>query len=409
MPQQPFIPRYHFYLPDGKGLNSFESAAHHVEYMGSKNKAELLIGGLLSEEVHDHSLRSAAIHAKYAGEREGSLGYLGSLAHDPQRAQRSILSAQGPVWRVIASVGESDAKAMGGDLLTKAGWDKATPPAVQKMIKTLALDPTKVQWIAAVHRHQKHENNPHLHLLLWEEGRPTRKTAKWTPDEMRTVKRDWVSALYAPERQMLGQEKTEARTQARTTVIDLMAHRNRQQGFEQELTQRLAAIGAGLPGKGRLAYAYMPPEVKAQVADTIRWLWATDPGLTKARDAFVEAAIRQGTFYWHQDETKTQDSPGRQKALARVREKAESDLIERLAAPVLKAAQQQHRTSEQNDYERGVYQHRHNIRLLGTLTMMLRGEIAADRAAAYGADEATWRRKKAELAIAHNTGQQIVL
>lgn len=393
MPQKPFIMRVHFYLPEGTGRQSLRSGAHHVEYMGSPAKEELLL-----DSAHDRTtLESAAIHAKYAGEREGSLGYLGPLAADPKRAQASILAAQGPVWWVIASVGEDDAIRMGGSLLTKAGWEQAVPPAVEATIKTLGLDPAKARWIAAVHRHQRHEHNPHIHLMVWEEGLPTRKTAKWHRDEMRSIKREWVSSLYAPERQHLGQQKTEARTQARAVVIDLLAHRNRQQGFRQELAQRLAAIGQSLPGQGRLAYAYMPPPVKQQVADTIRWLWSTDPGLKKAHDDYVNAAERMGTFYWHEDKTQTHDSPGRQKALDRMRERAEADLIERLAAPVLKAARDQQRTREMP------------VHLTAILTHLIRADIAHGRARAYAVEEALWRRKQAELAIAHNTGQQIVL
>ncbi len=401
MPTKPFYMGLHFYTPDGEGLNSLESAAHHSEYMGSKEKAELLIDGLMSEEVNDRSLRSAAIHAKYAGEREGSLGYLGSLAADPRRAQERILHAQGPVWRIIASVGEEDAISMGGALLTKAGWEKAASPVVEKMIATLGMDPAKTQWIAAIHRHQHHEQNPHIHLLVWEEGEPSRKTAKWTRDELRQVKRDWVSALYAPERQQLGKLKTEFRTQARQTVIDLMAHRDRQQGFAQELAQRLSVIGSGLPGKGRLAYAYMPPETKAQVAETIRWLWRTDPGLKKAHDDYVQTAMRQGTFYWHQDESKTQDSPGRQQALTRIRERAEADLIQRLAAPVLKAARQPQQQTDNRPAS--------SVHLPAVLTHLMRGDMVAGRSSACALQEVQWRRKQAELAIAQNTGQQIVL
>lgn len=394
MPQKPFVMRLHFYLPVGTGCQSLTSAAHHVEYMGSREKEELLV-----DSSEYNTLESAAIHAQYAGEREGSMGYLGSLATNPKRAQDSILAAQGPVWRVIASVGEEDAQAMGGALLTKAGWDQAVPPAVEKMMGTLGLDPVKTQWIGAVHRHQHHENNPHIHLLVWEEGEPSRLTAKWSRDELRAIKRDWVSALYAPERTQLDQQKAEARTQARTAVIDLMAHRNRQQCFHKELSQRLVFIGQTLPGKGRLAYTYMPPSVKQQVADTIRWLWQTDPGLKKAHDYYVKAAIQQGTFYWHANESKTQDSSGRQKALERIRQKAETDLIQRLAGPVLKTAQQQV-TEGQPCPPRA---------LIDALAHMIRGDMAHGRVAAYAFAEAQWRRKQAELAIAQNTGQQIVL
>ena len=87
MPQQPFVMRLHYYLPGGEKLNSLQSGAHHIEYMGSVAKDELLLSAE-SEPEHDRTtLESAAIHAKYAGEREGTMGYFGSMADDPKAAQ----------------------------------------------------------------------------------------------------------------------------------------------------------------------------------------------------------------------------------------------------------------------------------------------------------------------------------
>lgn len=350
MPHQPFIMRLHYYLPTGAGLNSLESAAHHSEYMGSKEKAELLIDGLMDEANRESSLASAAVHARYIGERAGSMGYFGSIADDPREARHAILVARGPVWRVIASVGEADALAMGGELTTKAGWETAAVPVVAKMIQELGLDPAKVQWIAAAHRYQKHEHNPHLHLLVWEQGDVTRKTAKWTPEERRAIRREWISELYRPERQQLGQEKSAVRTQARSTLIDLVARRNDQQGFQRALTERLGTLGQLLPGHGRLAYAFMPSEVKTETEQLIRWLWTTDPGLKAQHDRYLDTAERMGTFYWHQDPENTQDTPGRQAALERMRTNAERDLIQRLAGPVLKAARQQAWADARDEY-----------------------------------------------------------
>ena len=348
MPQQPFVMRVHFYQAQGQGLQGLGSAAHHVFYMGSTKKEELLIDESRS------TLESAAIHAQYAGEREGNMGYLGSLASDPQAAQKSILQAQGPVWRVILSVGEADALAMGGNLTIKAGWEQAANTVVPQMVKQLGLDPAKVQWIAAAHRHQHHENNPHLHLLLWEEGAPSRKTAKWTDKERRAVRKDWVSALYAPERAQLGKEKTQARQEARTLIASqlsaLKEAGNGTQGFQQELRTRVEHLGQQLPGHGRLAYAYMPPEIKQEVNHLIHWLWEQDPALKAAHDRYLQSAEQMGTFYWHRDPEKTQDSPAREQALQTMRDRAEADLIGRLAGPVLKASQNLRRKVDRDEY-----------------------------------------------------------
>lgn len=292
---------------------------------------------------------------------------------------------------------------MGGDLTTKDGWERAAKPVVDTMIAQLGLDPAKVQWIAAAHRHQKTENNPHIHLLVWEAGEPSRKTAKWTDAERRAIRKAWITELYRTERQQLAKEKSESRTEARNTLIDLVARRNQQQGFQRELTERLATLGQQLPGHGRLAYAFMPPDVKTQVELTIRWLWTTDPGLKAQHDRYLETAERMGAFYWHKDPDKTQDTPGRQEALARIRVNAETDLIQRLAGPVLKAARAQGhtaRTSQRPSVATGQ-------RLAGALHRIVWKAERDARLTAYWLAESQWARKKAEAAIAANTGQEL--
>ncbi len=350
MPQQPFILDMHFYTAKGQNLKGLGSAAHHVSYMGSVEKRELLV----EDTAERSTLESAAIHAQYAGEREGSLGYFGSLADRPQDAQKSILQAQGPVWRVIASVGEQDAIAMGGGLLTKAGWEATTKPAIAHMIQELKLDPQKVQWIAAIHRHQHHENNPHMHLLFWEEGTPSRTCATWTHKELYAIRKTFASSLYAPERAQLGQEKTQARQDARTLIqAQLSALKeagNSTQGFQAELTTRLQHLGQQLPGHGRLAYAFMPSETKKETEDLIRWLWTQDPALKVAHDRYLQSAEQMGTFYWHQDPAKTDNSPAREQALQGIRDRAEADLIQRLAAPVLKVSHNLPRQVDRDEY-----------------------------------------------------------
>jgi hypothetical protein len=390
MPQQPFILRVHFYLPEGTGRRGLGSAGHHVDYMGDAAKHELLV------DDDRTTVESAAVHAQYAGERAGTMGYMGDMAHDPQAAQASIRAAQGPVWRVIASVGEADALAMGGELTTKAGWERAAQAVMPIMIQQLGLDPAKVRWIAAAHRYQTHEHNPHIHLLFWEEGSPTRKTAQWSDADRRAIRRAWVSELYRPEREQVGQVKAAARTEARTLVMHLLAQRNGLQGFQQELTERLRALGRQLPGRGRLAYAYLPPEVKHATEELIRWLWAHDPGVKSAYERYMEAAIRMGTFYWHQSPDHTQDSAGRQAALERIRRRAEADLIRRLAGPVLRAARATVTTPPGARLR--------PTALTAALTRLTHHAEREARATAAYLAAAQWRRQAAEQQIARTLG-----
>ncbi|MCY0884980.1 MAG: hypothetical protein OWV35_03745, partial [Firmicutes bacterium] len=343
MPQQPMVLRVHFYHAAGHQRQSLISAAHHIAYMGSAAKHELLV------DDDRTTLESAAIHARYVGERAGSLGYFGTV--DAATAQAQIRAAQGPVWRVICSVGEADALAMGGALTTKTGWQAAAETAVPAMIRRLGLDPAHTAWIAAVHRYQRQERNPHIHLLFWESGAPTRRTMQWSAAELHDIRRLWAKALYAPELAQLGQAKDAARRTALTQARHLLdqtrwARRGAsvEQGLVAELQQRLAVLGAQLPGRGRLAWAYMPEPVKTATLEVARWLLAQDDRLRAAAQQYAEAAVAFGTVHWAAPDSTDWGGPEqaakREAALAAVRERALDDLARRLAGPILRAAAQ---------------------------------------------------------------------
>lgn len=403
MPQQPMVMRVHFYLPGGEGRRGLKSAAHHVKYIGDRKKHELLIRDPDERAIRTTTLGSAAHHVSYA-EHEGTMGYLGPMANDPKAAQQEILAARGPVWRVIVSVGEADALSMGGALTTREGWEQAANAVVPDTIRRLGLDPDRVHWIAAAHRWQaRGGRNPHIHLLLWQTGEPARQIGKWSDKERRAIRRTWASVLYVPERERAGAEKTRARDDARVIVLETVrAARERlhpgHQQFHQDLAARLRDLAAQLPGKGRLAYGYMPPAVKRATDDTIRWLWAQDPTLRDAHDRFIQAAVDLASVYWSNAEH-TGDPQARQRALDQVMANAEADLVKRLAAPILRAAR---------DTQRPVRQTGHRA-LLGAMDHLTRRAEHDARLTQAWLQEAQWRERMAQSAIARSAGIDVAL
>lgn len=326
MASRPLVMRVHFYLPDGQGRKSLQSAAHHAAYIVDPEKHELLVG---RDAAAHHE--AAAHHVAYASGAEGHEGVIAAFGHppDPHAAERDILRARGPVWRVIVSMPEEDAAAMGGALFTRAGWEAATRPMVERITKELHLDPAKVRWFAAAHRDQAGgEHNPHVHLLLWEAGAPTRRVGQWTDRERRAVRQAWTQILYAPEWAALGQTKTQARQALRERLQVLVGGQDPEarQGDLQALADRLAALGRQLPAHGRLAYAYQPPAVKEAVTGLARWVLDHDPALRAARDRFLTAHEAIARAY-QQDPTPA-------------RAQAEQDLLQRMAGPLLRAAAQ---------------------------------------------------------------------
>jgi hypothetical protein len=251
MPHQPMIVDHHFYHAKGQGKNSLASGVHHADYIVDEKKTELLLDDRTT-------LQSAAIHAQYADEREGSMGSFGSVS--TEQAKKEIAAhSQSPVFRLIISVGESDALSMDNGLTTKAGWEKAVTEAMPDAIRAMELDPAKVQWTAAAHRRQHGgENNPHVHLLVWERGEPSRRTGKFDEAERHAIQKSFAKVLYRPELDRIGQQKTQARDHSKALTRAIFEGMELEQGFVNALADRLATLGSHLPAKGRLAYAYLP-------------------------------------------------------------------------------------------------------------------------------------------------------
>jgi len=205
---RPFILKAHFYLPasqGGKGKTSPKAAIAHLRYMIDPERHQSDNEELL---MPDHL--EAGIHAKYMIERPGSLGGFGPegrLIPDANEIAHLFEHHEGPIWRAFVSVKEEDARQMGGGLLTRKGWEDATRRQLPKMAQALGLRPDNIDWIAAVHRKDGH---PHIHLLVWEKE-PTRERGKWKPEELRTIKREWIRDLYAPMREQVNATKNAAR------------------------------------------------------------------------------------------------------------------------------------------------------------------------------------------------------
>lgn len=323
MALRPFVIKTAFYLPTGKGRGkSLQSAVEHLNYMGDpdrhcKHDEELLLG-------------SAAIHAKYMTERPGVSGYFGPdprCLPDVDQIQEAIRTHTGPVWRTFVSVTETDAVTLGGGLLTREGWEQAARAQIPQMLEKMGLDPANVEWVASVHKKAGH---PHLHVLWWERA-VTREKGVWSHKERIAIRRGWVTELYRPERERLGQEKSALRQ----SLIGVV--RNQEPGFitpkvQAEWQSRLAAMAERMPGDGRVALKFMPPELKVQARETAEWLCRTVPRFKDAVTRYGDIAVEMAQHYSDKNEVH-----------AKARANAEADLTDRVAQIVIQQAAQLNR------------------------------------------------------------------
>ncbi|EQD26016.1 hypothetical protein B2A_15821, partial [mine drainage metagenome] len=204
---RPLVIRAHIYMPGkGGGRRSLRSAVAHLKYMGNPKKEELIRD---DEALRDRGdTDEAAIHARYAGHRPGSTGLFGPDRDVPVNEAalaKELGDHKGPVWRLIVSVTEADARAMGGQLMGRPSWEDACRAAIPKMAQEMGIPAADLRWTAAMHRKEGH---PHVHVLMWSADRERGYLNKRGLDASR---RAWVSELYAPARDRLGTEKSQLR------------------------------------------------------------------------------------------------------------------------------------------------------------------------------------------------------
>ena len=311
---RPIILRVHIYTPSGKGKHSMAAAVAHSKYMRSPRKEELVHR---NEADRDRGESEAAIHSKYMAERPGSEGLFGpaGVVMDGAKIDAEIARHTGPVWRLVVSVHEDDVRAMGGQLMHRPAWEDAVRAAIPKMAEGMGIPAADLRWSAAMHRKQGH---PHVHILLWSADPAKGFLGKQGLDRS---KRAWASELFAPAREALGREKSALRQEITTQSRLLLGHTD-----AESLGARLAAIAEALPGQGRLAYSYMPADVKAKLDATADWL-LRQPDLAVQAQRYGDIAAEIASHY--------STDPARHEA---AREKAMADIRQRMASGILRAA-----------------------------------------------------------------------
>ncbi len=318
---RPFVIKTHFYLPGGKGKTSMKAAVGHLKYMIDPERHQSDREELLMPDHMD-----AGIHARYMIERPGSLGGFGPEGRtipDPNQIVHLFEAHDGPIWRCFISVKEEDARAMGGGLLQRKPWEDAARRQLPKMAQALGLRPENVDWIAAVHRKDGH---PHIHLLLWEKE-PVRERGKWSPEELKTIRQNWMWDLYAPLREQANTTKNTARqgvVSATKEVLDtpmvFLPKADREQ-----FRQLLKAVRNELPDRGSLRYAYLPPPAKQAVNAAADWLLKNVDPIKASADQYIDSAKKLGQIY-------------RDSAVGEAIANARQELRERMARSIIDGA-----------------------------------------------------------------------
>lgn len=336
----------------------------HVEYIALKPEADR--GDENAFRVGDEDYRpasgTAAGHVEYAAERPGSSGLFGPEEAPPpdwKQVGNELAKHDLPVWRLIISLREDDAMRLG--FTERANWETAVRQGVQSATKAMHLDSEHTRWVAAFHQKQGH---PHAHVVVWETPHAAaRRQGLLETGERKGVWRAFARELFREDRDRLTAEKSAIRDAVRdlakgdvsraAELVKEIGCKARlevramdggppgvlptlREGQQTELVRCLEGLAGIMPGKGRVALAYMPPEVKAQARDVADWL-LRQPYFKQSTDRYTELARELASHYVRKPE-----------ALQEAGRKAYDDLRDRVAQVVLRGAAELNRADRES-------------------------------------------------------------
>lgn len=337
MSHAPFVLKLAFYAPTKQNQ---QRNASHIRYIATRPGADR--GELEPEKIEPGT---AAGHVKYAGERPGSHGLFTQDEDHPdlKAVQRELFQHRGVVWRAVLSLREDDAVRLG--YTTRKAWETMLRSTVAEAARKMGIQETNLRWVAAFHAVQGH---PHVHLVWWEKN-PARTRGVISEGEKKDMRRVFVREIYAEERTRLLAEKTALRDlireMARSDILSLAREIRRARlevralagqepgiapeinpAVEQELAARLSKLASLMPGRGRVALAYMPEEVKEEAREIADWI-LRQPGFNQSLSRYRDLAKQIAGYH-----------TAKPKALDEAARKAYEDVRDRIAQEVLRGA-----------------------------------------------------------------------
>lgn len=322
----------------------------HLKYIGSR------------PGVEKAPLSPEAAHLEYAGTRPRSTGLFGPDPDQPPtlaEAQRAIDQRERSLsWRLIISLKETDAQAAG--FVGRKAWEDLTNRSMRHFCNSLGISPSDLRWVAAHHPEQGH---PHVHVMAYLKNGAPQRRGQLNGQELREFRQGIADVCFGPIRAKAARERTLARDTlihgAKTAIHDLDRQERKIALAMQiddplgerlpprlstvtlaEFGDKLQALADHMPGQGRAALKFMPPEVKTEVRQLADWLIG-QPEMQDAVGKYRAATAELTRLY-------TSSSTRNTETLA----KADNDLRDRVSNVLIKAAGEINRADRSKEIDR---------------------------------------------------------
>lgn len=317
---RPLISKIRCMNPYRKGTK--KSNYNLLHYIATREGVDLTNVNTLQDIVNDnldisdkgedilYSDAENDVYLKYIANRPRSHGLFGNINteqfSDVAKKINDASQSQKNIYRGIISLSSLDAKALG--YTTAAKWKTYLESIMPDVANALNLSPNNITWVAAFHAEDSH---PHVHYMLFENSEKIHSSFIHV-SQQNACREICQNAMFTEENEAIIKEITEAERKELYTIQNQMRNKiteyvslhfkeeivpgaeieNLPERMSKEEHEQLMGLYKHvidtLPGKGRIAYQFMPEDNKAYI-DRITDMYLNRPDIKKEYNGYLDA------------------------------------------------------------------------------------------------------------------------
>ncbi|XCH80147.1 MAG: MobP3 family relaxase [Candidatus Dehalobacter alkaniphilus] len=224
------------------------------------------------------------------------------------------------MYRSIISFDEETAVEL--SLTDQKAWQRYIENHMMTIAEKNNIRREHLQWACALHKEKHH---PHIHVVFWDTSSQVKNP--FTPPVVpNAIRRQLIKDTFADKIRAFGEQKNIAAADMRKISNELvdefeqhLRRLNKNQykrlredydedselsgsfDFDDEIlnetADRVFKIKAALPPTGRIAYQFLPPEIKAQVDELVIYLLKSTPGLREQKESYIDSKMKMVLLY----------------------------------------------------------------------------------------------------------------
>ena len=224
------------------------------------------------------------------------------------------------MYRSIISFDEETAAEL--SLTDQKAWQRYIENHMMTIAEKNNIRREHLQWACALHKEKHH---PHIHVVFWDTSSQVKNP--FTPPAVpNAIRRQLIKDTFADKIRAFGEQKNIAAADMRKISNELVdefeqhlrrLHKNQYKrlrddydedselsgsfDFDDEIlnetADRVFKIKAALPPTGRIAYQFLPPEIKAQVDELVIYLLKSTPALREQKESYIDSKMKMVLLY----------------------------------------------------------------------------------------------------------------